>query len=303
MDEIHSGTLDKPQYFHVGKLKFCLMSLCTFGIYEIYWSYKNWCFVKERDGSDLLPFWRSIFAPLWYYSLLGNLSEHSNSRVNFSGVWRGILAAAYFLLGALWKLPEPYWLVCYLSFIPILPAVTAIENLNGPQLIQEERSSHSIGNFAVYLIGGALFALLVLSSFNYLPSSEVVGGSRMSKNHLMFLAEEGLIDDNERILYFYSNGIISIKDDGQFISDGYVVSYFRNPEDGKLYGGNSAYGDIEDVSVEWSNSFLDNTVVRVTDIDNNEFELWLSSAAERDKLFVDELMRRWKNARSSGPGN
>jgi len=299
MDEIQSSTLDKTQYFHVGTLKFCLMSLCTLGIYNIYWSYKNWSFVKQRDGSDILPFWRGIFAPLWYFSLLTDISEHSNSKINFSGVVKGVLVTVYFLLNALWRLPDPYWLFGCLAFIPILPAVIAIDNLNGSQLIQGQSRSHSIGNFATYLIGGACLTFLVLSSFNYFPSTTVVDGSRLSESDLVFLKEEGLIEDNERILYFYSNGILSIKDDGQFISDGYVVSYYRNPEDGELYGGNVAYENIEDVSVEWSSSFLDDTIVRVTDIDNNEFELWVSSEAERDKIFVDELMMRWKTARGN----
>jgi len=61
-----------------------------------------------------------------------------------------------------------------------------------------------------------------------------------------------LINDDEQILYFYSDGWFSIKDDGQFISDRYVVSYYNNPEDGELYGGYAAYEEIEELSVEWS---------------------------------------------------
>ena len=32
------------------------------GIYNIYWSYKNWQRIKSRSREDISPFWRAFFA-------------------------------------------------------------------------------------------------------------------------------------------------------------------------------------------------------------------------------------------------
>ncbi len=36
-----------PYFFTTSTLKLTLMSICTFGIYELYWFYKNWVLIKE----------------------------------------------------------------------------------------------------------------------------------------------------------------------------------------------------------------------------------------------------------------
>jgi hypothetical protein len=43
-------------------LKLVVMSLCTFGLYELYWFYMNWNLLKQRHNSDISPFWRAFFA-------------------------------------------------------------------------------------------------------------------------------------------------------------------------------------------------------------------------------------------------
>jgi len=37
-----TATAQRPYFFTPSTLKFVLMSVCTFGIYELYWFYKNW---------------------------------------------------------------------------------------------------------------------------------------------------------------------------------------------------------------------------------------------------------------------
>ena len=38
-----------PLYFPVSNTKLVLLSVCTLGLYEFYWFYKNWALVKERE--------------------------------------------------------------------------------------------------------------------------------------------------------------------------------------------------------------------------------------------------------------
>ena len=64
-DQSHNDVV--PQFLAVSPVKFVAMSLCTFSLYEMYWSYKNWRIIKDRDGSKIMPFWRAFFYPLWHY--------------------------------------------------------------------------------------------------------------------------------------------------------------------------------------------------------------------------------------------
>ncbi|MEM9401487.1 MAG: hypothetical protein AAGA44_03230 [Pseudomonadota bacterium] len=49
------------RFYSTGPFKFTLLYLATFGLYGIYWSYKNWRFIRDRDNSDVLPFIRAFF--------------------------------------------------------------------------------------------------------------------------------------------------------------------------------------------------------------------------------------------------
>ena len=82
MEYYQQNSAKGPRYFYVSRLKFFLMWLCTFSLYEIYWSYKNWTYIKERDERNISPVWRSVFAPFWYYSLFSDLAKHSSSEAH-----------------------------------------------------------------------------------------------------------------------------------------------------------------------------------------------------------------------------
>lgn len=285
------------QYYQVSAFKFSLMMTCTLGLYGIYWSYRNWRHIKERDNSNISPLWRGIFVPLWYYSLLTDIADHGESKYLAGGFIRGLLAAAYLLLNAVGSLPDPYWTMAFLSFIPILPAVQAIAKINASGHAHKKRHPHNAWNFSAYLLGGPSVVFIILSAINYFPSTMVTDGTRLWGKDLDYLIEQGMLGEDEKIQYFYSGGLLSIEDDGQFITDGYVVSYGRDPDDGELYGGNVAYEDIVEISVAWSGSLLEDTVVTVTDVDGYEFELWISSESGGDRRFVDEMMSRWNRVK------
>jgi len=44
-----SETTGTP-FFAVTTFKYVLMFVCTFSFYQIYWFYKNWQLIKEREG-------------------------------------------------------------------------------------------------------------------------------------------------------------------------------------------------------------------------------------------------------------
>ncbi len=56
-------------YFPVSSAKFLAMWILTWGVYGIYWYYKNWNYVKNAGSKKIMPVWRSLFYQFWYYPL------------------------------------------------------------------------------------------------------------------------------------------------------------------------------------------------------------------------------------------
>lgn len=171
--ESPSSTLDtaaeieqSSQFFTASRLKLVLMSLCTFGIYELYWFYKNWVLIKQRTGQNIMPFWRAFFAPIWAYSCFNEINSAAQQNKMELSVPAGLLAILYFVLQAVSKLPDPYWIISFLSVVLLMPANSVALRLNremNPEYI--DNATFSGWNWVGLLIGGPLFVMSILVVF------------------------------------------------------------------------------------------------------------------------------------------
>jgi len=277
-----------PRYFATSPIKFIAMSLCTFGIYELYWSYKNWRFIKDRDGLEIMPFWRAFFYPLWHYSLLTELNKTLKSEVLSIGFVRGSLAACVLVLNFSIDLPDPYWLLSTLTVLGFIPALFAM---------QDKSKSFHPSNLIAYLLGGPAFAIVALSAIGFLPSTAVVTEESMWDRDIEYLRQNEILGPDEKIAYFYSEGAWSIAEGGQFFSDNFVTSYSQDLDTGEIYLDYVEFSRISDIDVAWAETWLDMTIVTITTDDDYQFELWLPSEEEGDQKFVTELKKRWNHSR------
>ena len=153
-------------YFAVSKQKLIVMSLCSFGIYEIYWFYKNWKLIKKRTGQNIRPFWRAIFSIFFCYSLFKSVQGSANSHSFQSGISPGWLAFGYIALSVLYKLPDPFWLISLLAFLPLLPVQRVINDINAKTAPDAERNDRFSGkNIAVIILGTIFFMLVLIGLF------------------------------------------------------------------------------------------------------------------------------------------
>jgi len=154
--------------FPVATHKFIVLSICTFGIYELYWCYQNWKRLKTASGENLSPFWRAFFAPLWGFSLFKRIRAEAVS----AGVpveWNsGALATFYLVLNMTWRLPDPWWLISFGTLIPMVPVQQAVQRINERHaaLSTEGRNdNYSTANVATIVIGGLFLILAVIGTF------------------------------------------------------------------------------------------------------------------------------------------
>lgn len=155
-----------PLYFAVSRSKLIVMSLCTFGIYEIYWFYKNWKLVKERKGGNIRPFWRAFFAVFFCHALFKSIRDSGNSYGFGSDINPGWLAVGYLGLSVTWRLPDPFWLVSLLTFLPLLPAQKLASNMHAKIAPSADRNDRFSGkNIAVLILGAILSLLAIVGTF------------------------------------------------------------------------------------------------------------------------------------------
>lgn len=161
----------RDAYFTVGALKFSLLSLTTLGIYPLYWFYQNWKIVRERENASLSPFWRTFFTPIWIFSL-GSHFRACAAAEDFSlALPVTLLGISYIVLNAVLRLPDPYWLISLLSFVPIIPFDTAARRINGSGSLAPPTHGTFSGWNIVCMIVGTLVLLLALVGVFFAPEA------------------------------------------------------------------------------------------------------------------------------------
>jgi hypothetical protein len=71
---------DKPLFLHISLARLIILSIFTWSLYEAYWIYKNWRYIKDRYNLQIRPFWRGIFGIFFCHSLLERIHEDKEAR-------------------------------------------------------------------------------------------------------------------------------------------------------------------------------------------------------------------------------
>ena len=296
LDEQHMaplGPTDKrldSTYFPVSMGKFALLAFFTFHIYAIYWFYRNWRYVRDRDASKIWPFWRAVFSVFWCYPLIRDIRAKHETRGERLIAAGGLLAVTYFLMLGFQRMPDPLWLAAMLAFLPLLPIVSTINRANGPSIEYRQNSKIRLRHAVVVLITAPLITLAIAPALNFAPNSEVVDGSRVPGWHVDWMVEQGMLSEDEEILFFYGSGLISFRVDGSVIADQSVVTYWQ--DEGETYMDYAFYEDIASIDVSYSKSAFGDTTVLVTEQDGTQLVLLASPYERKDREFVAALEAR-----------
>lgn len=160
-----------------------LLSIFTFGIYEIYWFYRNWKHIKIHKNLDIRPAWRTVglFVPIYNINLIyrqfadiRDFAMESGLKTYSSPGW---LTFGYILLNGIplalldvWKLTGPAGLLGLLiSLLAVWILVVVQETLNDywkkEQPGLEMRAKFSSGEIVLLVIGGIFLILMLIGTF------------------------------------------------------------------------------------------------------------------------------------------
>ena len=117
--------------------KLIILNILTLGIYHIYWTYRNWKYIKKYAKKGIRPGWRTVglIVPIYniwlIYDQFRSIIELANKKKVKTSWSAGGLTALFVILAIIttrisWKLPEDYifiFLEPILTSIAILPLI------------------------------------------------------------------------------------------------------------------------------------------------------------------------------------
>jgi hypothetical protein len=155
---------DKPPFFPVSLLKLGVMSIVTLGLYQPYWMFQNWKLIKERKNTDIIPFWRAFFAIFWIIPLLReiHLTQKEMNPENDRLIPAELLGIIYIIVEISWRLPDPFWLVSLLAFVPLLVAQSYVNAINAEVAPNAPTNSGFTWANWIWIVCGGLLLILAL---------------------------------------------------------------------------------------------------------------------------------------------
>src|SRR5262245_32977458 len=114
------STASAPAFFCVGTAKLIAMDVATFGLYPVWWFYKNWQTEQELSKEMLSPAARAIFSVVFFQAFASRTKERAlllGVPARFSPLPLSIPFIALNVLAA--RLPLPWTFVALLSTLLI----------------------------------------------------------------------------------------------------------------------------------------------------------------------------------------
>jgi hypothetical protein len=167
-------------FFPVSLLKLSVMTLCTFGLYEYFWMFQCWNYVKRADSKKVLPWARAFFGVLYCYNLFAEIGAIGKTINPAKTLAVGPLAMTWILLTVVARiphLPPACNLIPFLALIPMLFVQNYVLGLNkhlGKD--QYSNSKFSILNWITIVIGGILFVFGVIHALSQFPFRPMTPG-------------------------------------------------------------------------------------------------------------------------------
>jgi len=159
------GSEAVPPFFAVSVPKLAVLSLCSLGVYEIYWFYKNWQLIRARERSNIYPFPRAVFAVLFCYQCFARMRDYGTELEIAPPLAAGALAAGWIITTIAYKLPDPYSLVSLLSVVFLLPVQAHVNRINQALVpTHEPNASFSGWNWFLAIVGGCLLILAIIGT-------------------------------------------------------------------------------------------------------------------------------------------
>lgn len=174
--ESAAPTTTLPVLYAPGLPKFIVMNITTFGLYTIYWGYRNWKLMRVAERTSAWAPLCALFLPLTLRSLLDK-TENERVALSVSNRQLTVLAILFFALNVVSRIPVYGEIISLFAFVPLIfvnQYFGRINQLNQHDSAEIER--FSVGNLVFAILGSLLIALALwgLSSDQEAPQQDSV---------------------------------------------------------------------------------------------------------------------------------
>lgn len=148
--------------------KFIILSIISFGTYEIWWMYKAWRFFKQKEKLDIIPWARAIFGLFFLNSLFNKILEFAKEKGYNKEYSSSTLFVCFFIGNLLSKLPDPFWLISILSFVFIIPPFEALNfaKQKSTNIIVIEQTKFNGWQITLIVLGTIFWGLILFGLTN-----------------------------------------------------------------------------------------------------------------------------------------
>ncbi|MFY0598938.1 MAG: hypothetical protein JXR03_04655 [Cyclobacteriaceae bacterium] len=162
--DFDSEFTDKEEVELISINKFAILCVVSFGLYEIWWIYKSWRFFKDKDNLDIMPAWRALFSVFFLYQLFERILDFAKKNGYSKDYASAGLLIAFIILNVTSKLPDPYWLISFLAFLCIIPALKAFNSAirNSSKYKAIERVGFNTSQTVLLIVGGIVLILSII---------------------------------------------------------------------------------------------------------------------------------------------
>ena len=115
-----SVQVKKQIYYSVPLRRFFLLSVLSFGLYDMYWLFKNWECVRDNEKIKINPLLRAIFAPIFSYSLFKRVNLSLKEIEYRALIPPVILFIVYFSSVVFTNISDGIFPLPSISFLPLL---------------------------------------------------------------------------------------------------------------------------------------------------------------------------------------
>ena len=166
-----------------------------------------------------------------------------------------------------------------------------LEKNDNPDYKPASKLSYILGIPSSLLVT-VLIGYSLMSTTGVVPSTRVQSANEINTNDIAVLIDNGIVPEDEKVEYFYSQGLSSILESGNVLTNGRVILYLTD-ENSELQVYQIPLNEVTDVSMESQGDTFNESVYKVsTENPDQWLKLFLSAEQKGDRKFVKALQTR-----------
>ena len=151
----------------------------------------------------------------------------------------------------------------------------------------------------IILISFGILIVIVILGLAYIgansPETYVYTSDEIPTKYIREINRLGLLEENENIEFFYSDGLLDIKGGIFILTDKHLILYVDEWNNPKTI---IDFSEINYLDIQYDDSFLNDSFIIVESENGFSYEFPVSSELGRDKKFFEALQQKVENARA-----